>query len=156
MFADDARDVRDATLAPASYCESEKCTSDKNRIPYSRKYWRGIKFGGLRADRQIKIRQFLFSRNLVGGDAKSANFDFRRFSRNPPNIIPANISGYMVYTYLHIYIIYIHVYIKPGSQYVAQLRGVARCGAARCLRRFVNTQPRTNRAAPSREDRPEF
>ena len=51
--------------------------------------------------------------------------------------------------------------VKPGSQYVAQLRGAARRGAARCLRRFVNTQPRTNRAAPRRaaprrEDRPEF
>ena len=51
--------------------------------------------------------------------------------------------------------------LKPGSQYVAQLRGAARRGAARCLRRFVNTQQRTNRAAPCRaaprrEDRPEL
>ena len=58
--------------------------------------------------RQIKIRQFLSSRNnvtssrnLVGGDAKnaklkSANFNFRPFSRNPPNIIPTNISSYTV------------------------------------------------------------
>ena len=38
--------------------------------------------------------------------------------------------------------------LKPGSQYVAQLRG-----AARCLRRFVNTQPRTNRAVPRRAAR---
>ena len=31
-------------------------------IPYSRKYWRGIKFGGLavlEASRQIKIRQYI-------------------------------------------------------------------------------------------------
>ena len=34
---------------------------------------------------------------------KSANFDFRRFSRNPPNIIPANISGYTV-VYIYIYV----------------------------------------------------
>ena len=51
--------------------------------------------------------------------------------------------------------------LKPGSQYVAQLRGAVRRGAARCLRRFVNTQSRKNRAAPRRaaprrEDRPEF
>ena len=46
--------------------------------------------------------------------------------------------------------------VKPGSQYVAQLRGAVRRGAAQCLQRFVNTQPRTNRAAPRREDRPEF
>ena len=57
-------------------------------IPYSRKYWREInladwRIGGLRADRQIKIRQFLFSRNNVtyrnakNAKLKSANFDFR-------------------------------------------------------------------------------
>ena len=40
---------------------------------------------------------------------------------------------------------------RLGSQYVAQLRG-----AARCLRRFVNTQPRTNRAAPRRAARIEM
>ena len=57
----------------------------------------------MRADRQIKIRQFLFSRNNVTyrnaktAKLKSVNFDFRRFSHNPPNIIPANISGYMVF-----------------------------------------------------------
>ena len=27
----------------------------------------------------------------------SANFDFPTFSSNPPNLIPANISGYTVY-----------------------------------------------------------
>ena len=60
----------------------------------------------MRVDRQIKIRQlyiypsFIRYRNAKNAKLKSANFDFRRFSRNPPNIIPANISGYTV---LHIH-----------------------------------------------------
>ena len=74
--------------------------------PYiSLKYWWGIKFGVLAVCKQtakLKSVNFFFSRNSVTyrnaktAKLKSTYLDFRRFSRNPPNIIPANISGYTV------------------------------------------------------------
>ena len=62
-------------------------------IPYSRKYWRGIKFGGLVCEQTAKLKSanyiypsFIRYRNAKTAKLKSANFDFRRLSRNPPNI----------------------------------------------------------------------
>ena len=74
-------------------------------LPYSRKIWRGIKFGALAdrpTDRQIKIRQYLirvytyvriYSRppNL-----KPPIFLFTLVGTNPPNLMPAKFSGYTV------------------------------------------------------------
>ena len=79
--------------------------SNESRLPYSRKYWRGIKFGGLavceqtaklksanfysrvitsfiryipkRENRQIKIRQFRFSTIF----AQSAKYNSRQYFR---------------------------------------------------------------------------
>ena len=45
---------------------------------------------------------------------------------------------------------------KPGSQYVAQLRGAARRGAALATICEHSTAHESRRAAPRREDRPEF
>ena len=73
---------------------TEVVASVDNVILYSWKYWRGIKFGGLAVCEQTT-------------KLKSANFEFfRRFSRNPPNIIPANISGYTVCQYKFISYMY--------------------------------------------------
>ena len=81
-------------------------------IPYSRKYWRGIIFGGLAdflSHCQYLICQYcvncVYSRRRRGDrtvTAKftSANCNFFPFSSNPPNIIPTNISGYTVVHYV--------------------------------------------------------
>ena len=74
-------------------------------IPYSRKYWRGQYL----ADWQILVTLPILRQphRLRRGDrtetAKfiSANCNFLPFSSNPPNIIPANISGYTVVTGCH-------------------------------------------------------
>ena len=65
-------------------------------VPYSRKYWRGHKFGGLAVGKAtVKL--------------KSANISYTRiyvwrYRTKPPNLKTANISGYTVYNplYLHI------------------------------------------------------
>ena len=71
-------------------------------IPYSQKIWRGIKFGGLRRNHQIKIHQNLYHVHVCmailfqTAKYKSAN---TQFGGKPPNLMTANISGYTV---LHI------------------------------------------------------
>ena len=67
---------------------------------YSRKYWWGIIFGGLAV--LLSHRQYCANARRCGNctiTAKfiSANCNFLPFSSNPPNITPANISGYTVY-----------------------------------------------------------
>ena len=62
------------------------------------------KFGGLvvcLSNRQIKIRQNFFTHIYTYGDPVP-NCQIRlkwQFGTQPPNLIPANISGYMVYRY---------------------------------------------------------
>ena len=87
---------------------------------YSRKIRRGIKFGGLPCNRQIKIRQYfilyLQCKYEILADLKlhiyvwrsltePSNLNppiflqwYRRFGAQPPqNLIPTNISGYTVF-----------------------------------------------------------
>ena len=81
-------------------------------VPYSRKYWRGLIFGGL-ADLLSHCQYYCQPRRLpekawrsyVHVTAKfiSANCNFLPFSSNPPNIIPANISVYTVYCTIYMY-----------------------------------------------------
>ena len=73
-------------------------------LPYRRKYWRGIKFGRLAA----KLKSANFYSRVIYLLPKHENRQIKicqfRFSHNPPNIIPANISGYTVlYMYIYIY-----------------------------------------------------
>ena len=47
-------------------CRKEK--KEQNELPYSRKYWRGIKFGGLavlEANLQIKISQYIHCSPII-------------------------------------------------------------------------------------------
>ena len=83
------------------------CYNIIRTIPYSRKYWRGIIFGGLAvflSHRQYLICQYCTNRidswrrrgnRTVTAKFISANCNFLPFSSNPPNIIPTNISGYI-------------------------------------------------------------
>ena len=96
-------------------------------IPYSRKYWRGIIFGGY-------CTNCVYSRRRHGNRTVTAKFTCisakcNPFSSNPPNIIPANISGYTVctlcslivythmYTYMYMYIVH-HTHV-PCSELCA-------------------------------------
>ena len=80
-------------------------------LPYSRKIWQ---FGGLAYDCHIKIRQYFILayiyvwRSLT--EPPNINLPIFlqwRFRAQPPNLIPANISGYTVCKY------YSYVY-QPG------------------------------------------
>ena len=73
-------------------------------VPYSRKYWRGIKFGGSAVCEQTaKLKSANFYYHVIYSLPRHENRQIKirqfRFSRNPPNIIPANISGYTVRMY---------------------------------------------------------
>ena len=82
-------------------------------LPYSRKYWRSIKFGGLAiGEATVKFKSVKFKCDLriihiilrvrvrayymYGTTAKfkSAKFLFRPLGTKPPNLKIANISGY--------------------------------------------------------------
>ena len=74
-------------------------------LPYSRKIWRGIKFGGLAVyyyNRQIKIRQnFLLAYIRMAipyrtAKFKSANILSIAILGSTAKLMPANISGYTV------------------------------------------------------------
>ena len=71
-------------------------------IPYSQKIWQGIKFGGLRRNRQVKIRQNLYRVHVCvailfqTAEVKSTNTQFG--GGKLPNLMTANISGYTVCT----------------------------------------------------------
>ena len=70
-------------------------------IPYSRKYWRGLKFGSQRSDRQIKIRQyFLYTNIRMAIPYRNAKFKSAIFvsAAQDQTAKTANISGYTVYT----------------------------------------------------------
>ena len=77
--------------------------SPKPGIPYSQKIWRGIKFGGFRRNRQIKICQNLYRVHvhmailLQTTKFRSAN---TQFGGKPPNLMTANISSYTVYIHV--------------------------------------------------------
>ena len=71
----------------------------------------------MRADRQIKIRQ-LYIYSLPKRENRQIKIRQFRFSRNPPNIIPANISGYTVYSHATVKIYTcenIQSYVIPGA-----------------------------------------
>ena len=76
-----------------------------NKIPYSRKIWRGIKVGGLAVrayNRQIKARQYFlhaYIRMAIlyrTAKFKSANISLELILGDPPNLISAKFSGYTV------------------------------------------------------------
>ena len=75
-------------------------------IPYSRKYWRGHKFGGLavgEATIKLKSANISYTRIYVWRyrtEPQNLNlpiFLFRLLKIKPPNLKTANISGYTVY-----------------------------------------------------------
>ena len=77
-------------------------------LPYSRKIWRGIKFGGLAVyitTAKLKSAKISYSHIYVWrSHTKPPNlnppiFLQLRFWAQPPHLIPANISGYTVYAY---------------------------------------------------------
>ena len=83
-------------------CHDRVKIHNDHLVPYSRKIWR---FGGLYYNRQIKICQnFLLAYNIIRmailyrtAKFKSANVLAIAIWAQPPNLIPANISGYTVY-----------------------------------------------------------
>ena len=81
----------------------------QQKLPYSQKIWRGIKFGGFRRNRQIKIRQNLYRMHVCmailfqTAKFKSAN---TQFGGKPPNLMTANISGYTVFLHLVVHVAY--------------------------------------------------
>ena len=83
-------------------CRDRVKIHNDHLVPYSRKIWR---FGGLYYNRQIKICQnFLLAYNIIRmailyrtAKFKSANVLAIAIWAQPPNLIPANISGYTVY-----------------------------------------------------------
>ena len=85
------------------YRQTALCGTVHSHIPYGRKFWRGIYFGGLavlRAIRQYFIRQKLQCDVIImaktGSTAKVNSVKWHIFS-NPPKYLPAKISGHTVY-----------------------------------------------------------
>ena len=79
------------SLSDPIVCNDETCSQANSaqlmttclnlRLPYSRKYWRGIKFGALVCDRQIKIRQhFILAYIRVAIPYRTAKFKFANIS----------------------------------------------------------------------------
>ena len=84
-------------------------------LPYSRKYWRSIKFGGLAVgEATVKFKSIKFKCDLriilrmrvrayymseLPPNLNPPIFLFRPLGTKPPNLKIANISGYMVYTF---------------------------------------------------------
>ena len=86
----------DSVLGSRVILNKEKKATNPVQHTYSRKYWRGIKFGGLAVCEQtakLKSANYIYPsfiryRNAKTAKLKSTNFNFRRFSSKPPNIIP--------------------------------------------------------------------
>ena len=91
-------------------CDHHDCNRDYiivvYIIPYSRKTWRGIKFGGLAVQLAIaKLKSanisYLHILYVWQSLTEPPNLNLPiflqwRFRAQPPNLIPANISGYTV------------------------------------------------------------
>ena len=98
--------------------------------PYKWKYWQGIKFGRRCLNPQIKFRQYLAPGDLcrlgwAHRQIKSRQYYLKvRFGAKSPNLIPANISAYMVnmfwYTIYNtrIWSILINLSIKASVTYM--------------------------------------
>ena len=91
------------------------------QIPYSRKYWRSIKFGGLAVgETTVKFKSVKFKCDLrtyvlfyacacahiicmeLPPNLNPPIFLFRPLGTKPPNLKIANISGYTVVCHVHL------------------------------------------------------
>ena len=102
-------------------------------IPYSPKFWWGIKFGSLAvscATTKLKSANISYSHIYMyvwPSRTKPPNLNppiqlQQRFGAQPPNLIPANISGYTVYPAMHAINKYILLHYREGNmgKYSAQ------------------------------------